>query len=71
MPVAILTMASSMNVRNAFFDSIFNVVWSQIPLPTKVISTNFSSLAQAIDKVAIFVVLKNSVYSVVPLVNSH
>uniref|UniRef100_A0A2N9FDZ5 Phorbol-ester/DAG-type domain-containing protein n=1 Tax=Fagus sylvatica TaxID=28930 RepID=A0A2N9FDZ5_FAGSY len=44
---------------------MFNVVWSQIPLPTKVISTNFSSPAQAIDRVAVVVVLKNSVYSVV------
>ena len=72
-PVTILTMASPINVRNAHYIliSMFNVVCSQIPLPTKVICTNFSSPAQAIDRVAVVVVLKNSVYSVVSLVNLH
>ena len=71
-PVTILSiLASAIAVRNANLVSMFNVVWSQIPLLTKVISTNFSSPAQAIDRVAVVVVLKNSVYSVVPLVNLH
>ena len=69
--VTILIMASPIDMRNVIFICMFNVVWSQIPLPTKVISTNFSSPSQAIDKVAVFVVLKNTVFSVVPLVNSH
>ncbi len=58
-------------VRNANLVSMFNVVWSRISLPTKVISTNFSSPVQAINRVAVVVVVKNSVYSVVPLVNLH
>ena len=37
----------------------------------KVMSTNFSSLAQVIYKVALLVVLEGTMYSNVPLVNLH
>uniref|UniRef100_A0A2N9J523 Phorbol-ester/DAG-type domain-containing protein n=2 Tax=Fagus sylvatica TaxID=28930 RepID=A0A2N9J523_FAGSY len=53
-------MASPMNVRVAGFISIFNVVWSQTSLPTKVMSIDFSFPSQEINKVAVVVVLKKN-----------
>jgi hypothetical protein len=64
-------MASPMNVRVAGFISMFNVVWSQTSLPTKVMSIDFSFPSQEINRVAVVVVLKETKYSVVPLVNLH
>ena len=71
MHVIILAMASPILVRYVCFTLMFNVVWSQISLPTKVISTDLSSPTQAMNRVAVVVVLKVIKYSIVPFVNLH
>ena len=48
---------------------MFNVVWYQKSLPMKVISTNSSSPTQALNRVAVVVVIEDIEYSVVPVVN--
>ncbi|KAK7850842.1 hypothetical protein CFP56_043521 [Quercus suber] len=50
---------------------MFNVVWSQKSLPTKVISTNSSSPTQALNRVAVAVVIEDIEYSAVLVVNLH
>ena len=64
-------MASPIHVRYVCFTLMFIVVWSQISLPMKVISTNLSSPTQAMNKVAVVVVLKVIKYVVVPFLNLH
>ena len=50
---------------------MFNVVWYQKSLPTKVISTNSSSPTQALNRVTVVVVIEDIKYSVVLVVNLH
>ena len=71
MPVTRSIMASSTLVSHASLNLMFNVVWSQKSLLIKVISTDLSSPLQALDRVAIVMVIEEIQYSVVPLVNLH
>ena len=64
-------MALPIIVSIVSFFWMFNVVWSQTVLPTKVMSTNFSSPSQEMNRVVVVVVLKETKYSVVSLVNLH
>uniref|UniRef100_A0A7N2L667 Uncharacterized protein n=1 Tax=Quercus lobata TaxID=97700 RepID=A0A7N2L667_QUELO len=64
-------MAFSTLAKHVMLNLMFNVVCSQTSLSTKVISTNFSSPSQAMNRVVAVVVLKFTLYSVVPLVNLH
>ena len=54
-----IVMASSTLLSHAALILMFNVVWSQNSLPTKVISTNSSSPTQALNKVAVVVVIED------------
>ena len=71
MPVTRSIMASSTLVSHAGLNLMFNAVWSQKSLLIKVISTDLSSPLQALDRVAIVMVIEEIQYSVVPLVNLH
>ena len=51
-------MASSTLVSHASLNLMFNVVWSQKSLLIKVISTDLSSPLQALDRVAIVMVIE-------------
>ena len=68
-PVSRFVMVSPIIVKVATLISMFNVVWSQTSLSTKVISTNLSSLGQHINKIALVVILKVTKYFVVLFVN--
>ena len=58
MPVTRSIMASSTLVSHASLNLMFNVVWSQKSLLIKVISTDLSSPLQALDRVAIVMVIE-------------
>ena len=64
-------MALSTVVSHVGLNLMFNAVWSQKSLPTKVISTNSSSRTQTLNRVAVVVVIEDIKYFVVPLVNLH
>ena len=57
-PVTRSVMASSTLVSHTGLNLMFNVVWSQKSLLIKVISTDLSSPLQAMDKVAIVMVIE-------------